>query len=75
MLVTDMLGKVDIKGEVVQTLGGSPKGEGNKTHGHIVVPRAVRTGAALGIAALYPEHKGTLRLGNTLLVYKIQEAG
>ncbi len=63
MLVTGMFGKVDVAAEVTRTLGGNIKGHGNRHHGHMVVPRAVRTGAALGIAALYPEHKETLRLG------------
>ncbi|KHN74746.1 putative 40S ribosomal protein S9, mitochondrial [Toxocara canis] len=54
LLVADLLGLVDIAAEV--------KGPG----GLSVVPRVVRHGVALGIAALYPEHADKLRLAGLL---------
>ena len=49
--MTDLLGKIDVVSEV--------EGPGGKT----VIPRVVRHGVALAIAALFPEHFEKLRLG------------
>uniref|UniRef100_F1L5E8 40S ribosomal protein S9 n=1 Tax=Ascaris suum TaxID=6253 RepID=F1L5E8_ASCSU len=54
LLVSDLLGLVDVDAEV--------EGPG----GLSVVPRVVRHGTALGIAALYPEHTEKLRLSGLL---------
>lgn len=50
--MTDLLEKVDVAATITEGPGGSS-----------VVPRVVRHGAALGIAALYPDYCEKLRLG------------
>lgn len=54
LIIADLLGKVDIEAQV--------EGPG----GLSVIPRVVRHGAALGIAALYPEKANKLRLAGLL---------
>jgi small subunit ribosomal protein S9 len=50
LIVTDMFGRVDIEAKVL-----------NGQYGLSIVPRAVRHGASLGIAALFPETKEKLK--------------
>uniref|UniRef100_A0A914ZBF6 Uncharacterized protein n=1 Tax=Panagrolaimus superbus TaxID=310955 RepID=A0A914ZBF6_9BILA len=50
LIVTEMFGRVDIEAKVL-----------NEQYGLSIVPRAVRHGVSLGIAALYPETKEKLR--------------
>uniref|UniRef100_A0A0N5AFS9 30S ribosomal protein S9, chloroplastic n=1 Tax=Syphacia muris TaxID=451379 RepID=A0A0N5AFS9_9BILA len=54
LIVTDLLGQMDIVAEI--------EGPGGST----VIPRAVRHGVALCIAALYPKHQNKLRLAGLL---------
>ncbi|ETN86592.1 hypothetical protein NECAME_05896 [Necator americanus] len=54
MIVAGLLGKVDVK--------ATSTGSGGIT----ALPRAVRHGTALGIAALYPRTMEPLRLGNVV---------
>lgn len=51
LLITDLLGKVDVSAELVGKGGTS------------VIPRVVRHGLSLCLAALYPEFETKLRLG------------
>ncbi|MFH4979327.1 hypothetical protein AB6A40_006036 [Gnathostoma spinigerum] len=60
MIITDLLGKVDVIARVEGAGGPS------------VVPRVVRHGVALGIAALYPDHFEKLRLGYSDAVGKVE---
>ncbi|VDO55076.1 unnamed protein product [Haemonchus placei] len=57
MIVAGMLGRVDVKARA--------RGSGGIT----ALPRAVRHGTALGIAALYPKTMEPLRLGLLLTPY------
>lgn len=50
--MTDLLGKLDIEGKITDGPGGAS-----------VIPRIIRHGASLCIAALFPEHFDKLRLG------------
>jgi small subunit ribosomal protein S9 len=50
LIVTEMFGRVDIEAKVL-----------NEQYGLSIVPRAVRHGVSLGIAALFPETKDKLR--------------
>lgn len=50
LIVTDMFGRIDIEAKVLEG-----------PYGLSIVPRAVRHGASLGIAALFPETKTKLR--------------
>lgn len=52
LIVTDLLGKVDIIGHITDGPGGAS-----------VIPRIIRHGASLCIAALFPDHFDKLRLG------------
>ncbi|VDN02707.1 unnamed protein product [Thelazia callipaeda] len=55
LIVTNLLGKVDITGRITDGPGGSS-----------VIPRIIRHGASLCIAALFPEHFEKLRLAGLL---------
>lgn len=52
LIVTDLLGKLDITGKITDGPGGTS-----------VIPRIIRYGTSLCIAALFPEHFDKLRLG------------
>uniref|UniRef100_A0A183E324 PNPLA domain-containing protein n=1 Tax=Gongylonema pulchrum TaxID=637853 RepID=A0A183E324_9BILA len=55
LIVTDLLGEVDIIGNITDGPGGAS-----------VIPRIIRQGASLCIAALFPEHFDKLRLAGLL---------
>ncbi|VBB32828.1 unnamed protein product [Acanthocheilonema viteae] len=55
LIVTDLLGKLDITGKITDGPGGAS-----------VIPRIIRHGASLCIAALFPEHFDKLRLAGLL---------
>lgn len=54
--MTDFLGKLDITGKITDGPGGAS-----------VIPRIIRHGASLCIAALFPEHFEKLHLGTFFL--------
>jgi hypothetical protein len=56
MIVTGLLGKVDVQAKIL-------KGPGGKS----VTPRAVRHATALALAALFPELAERMRLGGWFL--------
>jgi len=56
MIVTDLLGEIDIEGKTKE----------ESSTGEMVVPRAIRHGTALSIAALFPDKKEILRLSGLL---------
>lgn len=58
LLLTDLFGKVDIDAKFIS---------GN--YGETVVPRAIRHGTSLCIAALFPEYREILRLGRSYSIY------
>ncbi|VDK71066.1 unnamed protein product [Litomosoides sigmodontis] len=71
LIVTDLLGKLDITGKITDGPGGAS-----------VIPRIIRYGASLCIAALFPEHFEKLRLAGLLTSdprkrerYKINQKG
>uniref|UniRef100_A0A0R3RFS7 Peptidylprolyl isomerase n=1 Tax=Elaeophora elaphi TaxID=1147741 RepID=A0A0R3RFS7_9BILA len=71
LIVTDLLGKVDITGKITDGPGGAS-----------VIPRIIRHGASLCIVALFPEHFDKLRLAGLLTSdprkrerYKISQKG
>ncbi|OZC09589.1 hypothetical protein X798_03282 [Onchocerca flexuosa] len=71
LIVTDLLGKLDITGKITDGPGGAS-----------VIPRIIRHGASLCIAALFPEHFDKLRLAGLLTSdprkrerYKINQKG
>uniref|UniRef100_A0A2K6WIF7 Uncharacterized protein n=1 Tax=Onchocerca volvulus TaxID=6282 RepID=A0A2K6WIF7_ONCVO len=71
LIVTDLLGKLDITGKITDGRGGAS-----------VIPRIIRHGASLCIAALFPEHFDKLRLAGLLTSdprkrerYKINQKG
>uniref|UniRef100_A0A1I8BLI5 28S ribosomal protein S9, mitochondrial n=1 Tax=Meloidogyne hapla TaxID=6305 RepID=A0A1I8BLI5_MELHA len=55
LIVTGLLGKVDIEAKVIHGVGGKS-----------VTPRAIRTATALALAALYPDLAERLRLAGML---------
>ncbi|EJW80022.1 ribosomal protein S9 [Wuchereria bancrofti] len=71
LIVTDLLGKLDITGKITDGPGGNS-----------VIPRIIRYGTSLCIAALFPEHFDKLRLAGLLTSdprrrerYKINQKG
>ncbi|VIO91496.1 Uncharacterized protein BM_BM7784 [Brugia malayi] len=71
LIVTDLLGKLDITGKITDGPGGTS-----------VIPRIIRYGTSLCIAALFPEHFDKLRLAGLLTSdprrrerYKINQKG
>ncbi|EFO21172.2 ribosomal protein S9 containing protein [Loa loa] len=71
LIVTDLLGKLDIRGKITDGPGGAS-----------VIPRIIRHGASLCIAALFPEHFDKLRIAGLLTSdprkrerYKINQKG
>lgn len=56
-IITDLLGKLDVSANVLENAVQNP------ISGSIVRARSVRHGISLALAALFPEHRETLRLG------------
>lgn len=59
MIITGLLGKVDIEAIFI---------DGN--YGETIIPRAIRHGTSLSLAALYPEFREKLRLGKLIKMFK-----
>lgn len=52
LIITDLLGKVDVDAMIVEGTGGTS-----------AVPKAVRHGTSVAVAALFPEYREMLRIG------------